>query len=149
MKVFKRSLNNEDEIIIINLEPDELLLESVLEYLKDSNIKNSCVVSGIGTLKKLSYHRVLNTDYNPQNEFLTIEGPIELSSLQGLILNLEPHLHFVASDLENVYTGHLEYNSQILYLAEIMLITLKEFNLIRMPDPRNVFYIKDLRGGEK
>jgi len=38
-------------------------------------------VSGIGILKKLVYHRVVNIDFPPKNEFITIKGPIELSSL--------------------------------------------------------------------
>lgn len=142
MRVF-RSFFEDERIIIVNLEPKELLIESLIAYLKGNNIKNACILSGIGTLRVLNYHRILTTEYIPQNEFITVEGPIELSSLQGLILNFEPHLHFVASDLKNVYSGHLEYNSEILYLAEISLIPLEGFKLRRVINERKVSYIKE------
>jgi predicted DNA-binding protein with PD1-like motif len=143
MRVFKRSTSFNNEIIIINLEPDEFLLESIIKYLKDNNIKNACILSGIGTLKKLSYHRVLSTSMNPENEYLSLEGPFELSSLQGLIINFEPHLHFVASDLNNTYSGHIEFNSQVLYLAEIVLLTLKDFSIKRNPNEKNIYFIEE------
>jgi len=41
MRVFNRSTSLNNEIIIINLEPDEFLLESIIKYLKDNNIKNA------------------------------------------------------------------------------------------------------------
>ncbi|HOJ92049.1 MAG TPA: DNA-binding protein [Dictyoglomaceae bacterium] len=145
MRVFKKQYTDHDVLIIFNVEPGELLLESIINYLKDNSIKNTCVISGIGTLSKLTYHRILTTDYDPQNEFIVTEGPIELSSTQGLILDYEPHLHFVASDLKNTYSGHLEYDSAVLYLAEFVLITLNNFDLKRYPDERNVFYIQEVK----
>ncbi|HOP94740.1 MAG TPA: DNA-binding protein [Dictyoglomaceae bacterium] len=145
MQVFKKQYATNNDLIIFNIEPGELLLESIITYLKDNSIKNTCVINGIGTLSRIRYHRILTTEYNPQNEFIVIEGPIELSSTQGLILDYEPHLHFVASDLKNTYSGHLEYDSEVLYLAEFVLITLNNFDLKRYPDERNVFYIQEVK----
>ncbi len=145
MKVFPLSLISTPNILIFNLYPGELLLETIIEYLKENQIKNSCVISGIGTLKRLSFHRILTTEENPKNEYITIEGPFELSSTQGLIINYEPHLHFVASDLKTTYSGHLEYNSQVLYLAEFTLLILdsKNHNLMRKPKENNIFFIEE------
>lgn len=144
MKAFKKKISDIIEFIIINLYPNEYLLESILSYLKENNIGYACVISGIGTLKKLSFHRILTTEENPTNEFITLEGPFELSSTQGLIINYEPHLHFVASDLQNTYSGHLEFNSQVLYLAEFVLVAFDDFNLIRKPNEKNIFYIEEV-----
>lgn len=144
MKAFKKILNNKIELIIINLYPEEYLIENIINYLKETNTANACVISGIGTLKKLSFHRILTTEENPKNEYITLEGPFELSSTQGLIINYEPHLHFVASDLQKTYSGHLEYNSQVLYLAEFVLISLDDLNLIRNPNEKNIFYIEEV-----
>lgn len=144
MRVFKKFLTPKHELIIMNLEPEELVLETIVDYLKKNNIPNACVISGIGTLKRLSFHRITTTDKNPSNEYLTLEGPFELSSTQGLIINYEPHLHFVASDLQKTYSGHLEFNSQILYLAEFVLISLSDFNLTRRPNERNIYFIEEV-----
>jgi len=141
MKTFRIKECKEKNLFILNLEPGDLLLESIKKFVQENFIKHGCVISGIGTLKKLRYHRVLNTNYVPENEYLTIEGAIELSALQGLIINYEPHLHFVASDLEKTYSGHLEDGCEVLYLSEILLLPLEDIKLKRIPDKRNVTYI--------
>jgi len=51
MRAFKKANTQKNEIIIINLDPEEFLIESIVDYLKNNNIKNACVISGIGTLK--------------------------------------------------------------------------------------------------
>jgi hypothetical protein len=57
-----------------------IILSKEISYII-YNIRNAWVVSEIGILKKLVYHRVVNIDFPPKNEFITIKGPIELSSL--------------------------------------------------------------------
>lgn len=142
MKVYWKDVTI-DKLIIINLEPKELFLESIIEVLKEKKINNSVIISGIGTLEKLVFHRVLTRDFPPQNEFITLEAPIELSSCQGLILDYEPHIHFVASDLERTYSGHLEFGSKVLYLAEIVILPLKNVNLTRKLKENNIKYIEE------
>lgn len=146
MKAFHLSSSSSQNVLILNLYPRELLLETIISYLKENQIKNSCVISGIGTLKRLSFHRILTTEEKPKDEYITLEGPFELSSTQGLIINYEPHLHFVASDLKNTYSGHLEYNSQVLYLAEFTLLTLdsQNHNLARKVKENNISFIEEV-----
>jgi len=60
-----------------------------------------------------------------------------------MIINYEPHLHFVASDLKNTYSGHIEFNSQVLYLAEIVLLTLNNFSLKRRLNEKNINIIEE------
>jgi len=112
-----------------------MLLESVKEAIRKHDIQNGVVVSGIGTLKSCHLHHIEHTDFPPQNRFFTIEKPLELVSVSGVIADGEPHLHVVISYRdEEVYSGHLEEGSEVLYLAELVILKFNELRMTRYPD---------------
>ncbi len=120
------------EVVTINIEPGEMLLETIREALKKHSIKNGVVVSGIGTLKSCHLHYVTHCDFPPSNRFFTIEKPLELSSISGIIADGEPHLHVVVSYAdEETYSGHLEDSSQVLYLAEVTILVFNDLQMTR------------------
>ncbi len=120
------------EVVTISIEPGEMLLETIQEALKKHSIKNGVVISGIGTLKSCHLHYVTHCDFPPSNRFFTIEKPLELSSISGIIADGEPHLHVVASYAdEKTYTGHLEDSSQVLYLVEVTILVFNDLQMTR------------------
>ena len=120
------------EVVIISIEPGEMLLETIREALQKHSIKNGVVVSGIGTLKSCHLHYVTHCDFPPSNRFFTIEKPLELSSISGIIADGEPHLHVVVSYAdEETYSGHLEDSSQVLYLAEVTILVFNDLQMTR------------------
>jgi predicted DNA-binding protein with PD1-like motif len=121
-------------LVVINLERGELLLESIKSELEKLEIRDAVITSAIGSLSKAVLHRVTGFEPTPVDEFITIEKPIELASLQGIVLDGHPHFHMVVSDLEKTYTGHLEAGTTVLYLVEISLLELKNAGLKRTPD---------------
>lgn len=139
MKSF--TTNKFGRFVVIHLSKGEKLLESINAEIKRLGIRNGVVVSAIGSLRKVTYHRIATVEDNPQDEFLTIEAPIELSAIQGLILDGQPHLHVVFSDLNNVYTGHLEEGCEVQYLAEISILEIDDLDLTRKLDEFGVSYI--------
>lgn len=128
---------NISEVLFLRCDYGEDLLESIEAFAKEQNIENGVVVSGIATVSTLRYHRILTTGYPSKNEFLEIHGPIEISSLQGVIAAGKPHLHVTAGDLEQAYSGHLEPGSVVLYLAEIVILRCEGIQLDRLPDPEH------------
>ncbi len=125
-------------VVIINLRRGELLLESIESELKEIGIKNAIITSAIGSLKKAVFHRVTGMEAEPVDEFVTVEKPLELASLQGVVIDGHPHFHMVISDVENAYTGHLENGTEILYLSEITLLEIKGVDLVRTKDENNI-----------
>ncbi len=125
-------------VIVINLKRGELLLESIERELAAAGIKNAIITGAIGSLKKAVFHRVTGMDREPVDEFVTIEKPLELASLQGLVVDGHPHFHMVVSDLEKSYTGHLEHGTEVLYLVEISLLEVEGLNLLRVKDQDNI-----------
>lgn len=123
------------ETIVVGLEPGEMLLESLREVVKQQGIVNGTVISGIGTLKTCRMHYVTHTGFPPTDKHFTLEKPLELLSVNGLIAEGEPHLHIVVSCGENeVYAGHLEDGSEVLYLAEVAIQKFNDLQLTRIRD---------------
>ena len=125
-------------IVVLNLQRDEKVLESIRGQLAELGIKNAIVMSAIGSLKKAVFHRVTGFEKSPVDEFVTLEKPIELASLQGIVVDGEPHFHMVISDLEKTYTGHLEEDTTVVYLSEITLAEINGLSLVRVKDDNNI-----------
>lgn len=120
------------EVIAIGLEPGEMLLESIKEAIVKNDIQNGVVVSGIGTLKTCQLHHITHTNFPSTNEYYTIEKPLELVSISGAIADGEPHLHVVVSYKDKkVYSGHLENDSEVLYLAEVVILKFNDLKMTR------------------
>lgn len=119
-------------VVVLSFERGEDLLEGVRTKLGELGIKDAVLVSAIGTLEKAVFHRVTSLAEKPDNEFITIDGPIELSAVDGAVVDGEPHLHMVFSDLDKTYSGHLEDDCIVLYLAELIFVELEGLELRRV-----------------
>ncbi|MEX2681994.1 MAG: PPC domain-containing DNA-binding protein [Candidatus Sigynarchaeota archaeon] len=111
------------EIIVLGIQPGELLLESIVQAIEKHDIHDGIVLSGIGTLKTCNLHYINHVDFPPSDTTYHLEQPLELVNVSGIIANKEPHLHAVVSckDAE-VYGGHLEKGCEVAYLAEISIL---------------------------
>lgn len=111
------------EVIVLGIQPGELLLESIMQAIEKHDIHDGIVLSGIGTLKKCNLHYINHVDFPPSDTIYHLEKPLELVSVSGIIASKEPHLHAVVSckDAE-VYGGHLEKGCEVAYLAEISIL---------------------------
>lgn len=125
-------------VIVLNLKRGELLLESIEQELAAIGVKDAIITGAIGSLKKAVFHRVTGMEREPVDEFLTVEKPLELASLQGIVVDGQPHFHMVISDTEVPYTGHLEHGTEVLYLVEITLLEVNGLNLNRVKDQDNI-----------
>jgi len=124
------------QVVIVALEPGEMLLESIEQAMAQRDIRNGVVVSGIGTLKTCRMHYITHTDFPPQDEFFTLRGPLELVSVSGIIADGRPHLHIVVSEgRDRVWAGHLEPESEVAYLAEIAILKFNALEMTRRKDP--------------
>lgn len=134
------------QVIVLNLQRGDLLLETIESELKKSNIKDALLTGAIGSLQRVVLHRVIGTGREPEDEFVTLEKPMELASLQGMVLDGKAHFHMVVSDVEQSYTGHLEPGTTVLYLGEVSLVELKGVSLCREKNEDNIGMIVE-KGG--
>ncbi len=125
------------DMIVLALQPGEMLLESIRRAIKQKNIRNGVVVSGIGTLKTLQVYYIKHTRFPPAHGNVTIKRPLELLSVSGIIADGEPHLHVVAScGRDETYGGHLEPETEVAYLAEIAIIRCNSLKMARHLDKK-------------
>jgi predicted DNA-binding protein with PD1-like motif len=122
----------------VELSRGDKVIESIESALKEVGVKNAVVVSGIGSLQKLKYHRPLDLAETANDEYLCIEAPLEVGSLAGSVIDGVGHFHIVPADLKQVHSGHLELESEVLYLMEVILAELEGCNLERKLTPENV-----------
>ena len=123
-------------IVVLGLEPGDLLLESIRKAIRKHRIRDGAIVSGIGTLKNCRLHYIEGIDFPPQNQFFMVAKPLELLSVSGTIADREPHVHVVISRGETeVFAGHLEDGSEVAYLAEIAILKFGGVPMTRQWDP--------------
>ena len=130
-------------VLALNLLRGDKLLESIREQCRAAGIKYGVVTSAIGSLQRAHFHRVTSLAETPVDEYIVIEKPMELSSLQGLIVDGQPHIHMTISDLEKTYTGHLEEDTIVLYLVEISIAEIDGLSFVRKKGKGNAVYFDD------
>ncbi|MEM1569517.1 MAG: DNA-binding protein [Candidatus Bathyarchaeia archaeon] len=133
-------------VFIVRLDPGDYVLESITELAVREKIKDAIVISAVGTLDECTLHMVTTTGYPPKEYFRRWENePLELVSVAGVIADGKPHLHAVVSDSEKAYAGHLEEGCRTLYLAEIAILEVKDLDLTRVRDERNILKLESRR----
>lgn len=128
--------------VILNLHKGEDVLECIRRETQKLDIRYGAVVSGIGALRRAVYHRITTLEDEPTNEFLTVEAPIEMSALQGLIIDGEAHLHITCCSGDGAFAGHLEKGCEVQYLAEICVAEMTAEDITRRTGPFGVRFIE-------
>jgi len=124
------------EVVVIGIRPGEMLLESIEAACRERDVRNGAVVSGIGTLDLCRMHYITHTDFPPSDEIATLEKPLELVNISGVIAGGEPHLHMTVScKQQGTCAGHLEPGSRVLYLAEVVILKFNDLGMTRRVDP--------------
>ena len=119
-------------VVVVALTYGDLLLESLREIARQADIHTGVVLSGIGSLAKGHIHTVVSNEYPPTDEFLHLEGPLEIASFGGIIASHEPHVHINLMTKERKYLGgHIEEGCAVLALSEISILRLPALRLER------------------
>ena len=118
----------------------ELLLESIEKFIADHDIHDGAVLTGIGSLSECRIHWPEAPVYPPNDVFVTYKGALEITGMQGIIADGQPHIHMMVAEGGDgrAIGGHLEHGSKVLYLAEI---TIAKFNgppMTRRPNEHGV-----------
>jgi predicted DNA-binding protein with PD1-like motif len=121
-------------IIVLRGDRGEDLLETIETNARGNHVANGVIISAIGTLENCRIHRVTSKKLPPEEEYVDIDGPLEINSVSGVIANGRLHAHISVSNGKGTYGGHLEPGSRILYLAEIVMTEITRVSFNRVPD---------------
>jgi len=136
MKVFTGK--KAGRIFFIRIDEGDDISESVNSFIADHKVSNGIVTSAIGTLSSAVVHYITTTTYPSSFDFFRLNNrPIEVSSVNGLIVDGIAHLHTVISDGERVISGHLEPGCKSLYVFEMAVIEVEDIDVTRKPNQHN------------
>jgi len=115
-------------VLLLHLTHGDDLLKSIRQAAKEQGLKTGIVTSGIGSMRKTVYHYTDAKTEKPKDVHVTIDNIAELVSLQGIILEGEPHLHAMFSEAGGkiCHGAHVEEGCEVMYLAEISIIEAEE-----------------------
>ena len=127
------------ELVCIHFKPGEKFLEGLKEVIEKENIRAGVILSGIGSFSTC-HIRQTNCGTPPNLEtrcqdYYKFDGSVELSSVQGLIADGEPHLHVTVSEHYKTIGGHLEEGCIVLTLAEVVILKANELPVTRVVRP--------------
>lgn len=121
-------------VIMASFGPGDLFLEGLQQIIDREGIRTGVITSGIGSFRRLKFHIISHTGFPPTDRFYDIQGPVELGTMQGLIVGGKPHLHISFLDVEagTAYSGHLEPGSEVCYLLEACIQVVTGLSLERV-----------------
>ena len=112
---------NASRVIALRLDPGEDLLLSLRAAAREHDIQNAAILSGVGSLDRYHFHVVKSTNMPPGNTFVQGEGPFDILTVTGLVVNGEVHAHITFSNTEVAMGGHLEEGCRVLTFAVVVL----------------------------
>jgi predicted DNA-binding protein with PD1-like motif len=120
------------------LNPGDDMLLALRSAVAEHGIQNAVIVSGVGSLDRYHFHVVKTTNMPPGNTFVRGEGPFDILTVTGLVVNGEVHAHITFSNTEVAMGGHLEEGCRVLTFAVVVLAITDdaEFTGWDRPGPR-------------
>ena len=101
-------------IEIIRMRSGIDLLEGLNKAVKEKNIKNAVILAGIGSVTDYHFHVVSDKNLPPAEEYPKASVPMDLTSVQGYIMNGRVHAHITLADENSLVGGHLEPGTKAL-----------------------------------
>ena len=124
-----------ERIHILRVDPGEDVLLAVRAFIAESGLRQAVVMGGYGTMVAHHLHWVVHNRIPTNNTFGRGEGGIEILSMNGLVVEGEPHIHVTLATQAGAYGGHLEEGCIAYVLCEIFLAEVSGRDLSRQRVP--------------
>lgn len=108
-------------VVAARLDPGEDLLGGIREAISEAGLRSGVILSGVGSVSRYRLHVVRTSNLPPGDIFFEGEGPFDILSITGLVLDGRVHAHLTLSNTERAIGGHLEEGCRILTFAAITL----------------------------
>ncbi len=133
-----RTLPSEfQRIELVRLRSGTDLLDGLNKAIAERHIQNGVILSGIGSVTDYHYHVVSDKNLPPAEEYPKASVPMDLTSVQGYILNGRIHAHMTLADENSVVGGHVEFGTKAL--------TFMIFTIGVLPDSLDIARFDDYR----
>lgn len=113
-------------IVVVRLKNQADMLEGLKTAVAREKVKNAVILSGAGSLVSYHVHVVGNTTLPATLAFIKDEGPFDLLTTTGYIIEGRVHAHITFADTKKTLGGHLEPGTRVFTFAIITLGVLEE-----------------------
>ena len=120
-------------VLFVHLTHGDDILKCVRQACKEAGITTGILSSGIGSTRQIIYHYPDSLTEKPLDIEVKVDRISELVSMQGIILEGEPHLHAMLTEKGGgiCHGAHVEEGCEIMYLCEISIIEVEGLSLGR------------------
>jgi predicted DNA-binding protein with PD1-like motif len=112
-----------DRILVLRMKFKTDLLTEMEKQVKQQNIRNAVILSGIGSVRGYRVHNVAGRDYPVPDMFVSAPNtPADLIGMNGYIVNGKIHAHVIMALGDTTATtisGHLEKGTEVLTFAVV------------------------------
>lgn len=108
-------------LIIVRLDSGDDVLQSIRAAVQEHHIRHGLILNGVGSINRYHVHVVETHELPPRDLFIQGEGPFDILSLNGLILEGRVHAHITFANAEKAMGGHLEEGCRILTFGVVVL----------------------------
>ena len=108
-------------VVLVRINPGEDILISIRQAVAENDIKTALIIGGLGSSQSFHYHVVSSCDLPPKEEYPKEEGPYDICTMTGLVIDGRVHAHITFSDAEKVQGGHMEEGCRALTFSVVML----------------------------
>ncbi len=122
---------NASRYIALRLDPGEDVLLALRQAIRDHSIQNAAILSGVGSLDRYHFHVVKTTNMPPGNTFVRGEGPFDILTVTGLVVDGEVHAHITFSNTDLAMGGHLEEGCRVLTFAVLVIAEAPDVSFTR------------------
>jgi predicted DNA-binding protein with PD1-like motif len=113
-------------IVVVRLKNQVDMLAGLRQAVAREKIKNAVILSGAGSLVSYHVHVVSNTTLPATEAFTRGEGPFDLLTANGYILDGRVHAHISFANPQKALGGHLEPGTRVFTFAIITLGVLED-----------------------
>jgi predicted DNA-binding protein with PD1-like motif len=114
-----------DRVLVLRAKNKTDLLTEMEKQVKQQNIRNAVILSGIGSVRGYRFHNVAGRDYPVPDMFVSAPNtPADFIGMNGYVVNGVIHAHIILALGDNKGTtvsGHLEKGTEVLTFAVITL----------------------------
>ena len=117
-------------LMMVRLNPGDDVLESMRIAVHENDIRNGIILSGVGSLNRYRVHVVNKPVLPTEDAFFEGEGPFDILTVTGAILEGRVHAHITLSNTEHALGGHLEEGCTVLTFAMIVIADTPDVEIV-------------------
>ena len=115
--------------VALRLDPGEDVLLSLRAAIEELKIRNAAILSGVGSLDRYHFHVVKTKNMPPGNTFVQGEGPFDILTFTGLVIDGKIHAHITFSNTVSAMGSHLEEGCRVLTFAVVVMAEAPDVDL--------------------